>query len=210
MKVLDLFCGVGGASKGYYDAGYDVLGVDLANQPNYPYTFVQADAFEFLENVDLDRFDLIHASPPCQQFTWATRKDREDKFPNYIPRLREILQRHNYVIENVPTAPLDDPIMLCGTMFSLPLLKHRHFESNFSVPQPVHQKHIYRGVMDGIYVTVAGHGGNNKTGNFGMQVWRDAMDLQWAKTRPELAEAIPPAYTRFIGTAFALTAAPRL
>lgn len=198
MRVLDLFCGVGGASEGYVRAGYEVVGMDIKPQPNYPYHFIHGNAME-INPLIFNFFDLIHASPPCQAFSWGARKGRTEKFPDYISEVRQMLEGHPFVIENIPTAPLLDPVMLCGTMFDLPLLKHRHFETSFPVDPPEHQKHIYRGVMDGHYLTVAGHGGNNKTGNFKISAWQKAMDMPWAKSQAELAEAIPPAYTKFIG-----------
>lgn len=203
--VLDLFCGAGGAGMGYHQAGYDVVGIDIKPQPNYPFTFIQADAMTFpLEMLDWcnGRFpDLIHASPPCQGYSWGTRKGREEKWPlTIISKLRQIFGDYPYVIENIENAKRDmvDPIRLCGTMFNLKLLKHRMFESNLKLQEPIHDKHK-GSVINGDYVTVAGHGGNNKTGNFGIPAWQEAMGIDWMFTRPELAEAIPPAYTKYVG-----------
>lgn len=199
MRVLDLFCGAGGASVGYFKAGFDVTGVDINPQPNYPFEFIQADAFEVFATIG-GRFDLIHASPPCQYYSWGTRKGRETKFPRYIPQLKECFFETPYVIENIMNAKkdLDNPIMLCGTMFNLRLLKHRLFESNMPLLQPEHKKHV-GSVSSGDYVTVAGHGGNSKTGDFSIAAWQEAMGINWLYTRPELAEAIPPSYTEYIG-----------
>ena len=205
VKVLDLFCGVGGASAGYFRAGFDVFGVDIHGQPNYPYHMLIADAIEVMNgmHVDLDEYDLIHASPPCQTFSWGTRKGREEKFPDLLtPTINALtFLGKPFVIENIPNSGLEG-ITLCGTQFNLPLLKHRVFMTNFPVSPLPHEKHIWGGVKAGLYMTVAGHGGNNKSGNYGVPAWRAAMDMDWPTTRHELAEAIPPAYTEYIGLQF--------
>jgi SAM-dependent methyltransferase len=129
MRLLDLFCGAGGAAKGYADAGFEVVGVDIEPQPNYPFEFVRADALTF----PLDGFDAVHASAPCQAFTVYRNNSahvRQDH-PNLIPQTRERLIASGlpYVIENVPGAPLIDPIQLCGTSFPpLEVRRHRIFE----------------------------------------------------------------------------------
>jgi hypothetical protein len=208
MKVLDLFCGVGGASDGYNRAGFDVFGVDINAQPNYPFPMLIADAMEVLEGkyLDLDEYDLIHASPPCQTWSWGTRKDREEKFPDLLtPTINALTALGKpFVIENIPNSGLNG-MTLCGTQFGLPLLKHRVFMTNFPMLALPHEKHVWGGVMAGIYVTVAGHGGNNKNGNYGVPAWRKAMDMDWPTTRHELAEAIPPAYTEYVAKQFLRT-----
>lgn len=199
-RLLDLFCGAGGASAGYARAGFEVIGVDIRPQPHYPFEFHQADALTF----SLEGFDAIHASPPCQWHS-KTRKILEGKSltPRWrgdeITRIRERLAGHLYVIENVPGAPLLDPVTLCGEMFGLRVIRHRLFESSWSLRQLPHRPHrgttnSHRGYSrGGYYITVGGHNYNPHDG-------RVAMDISWMKYRDgELNEAIPPAYTAYIG-----------
>ena len=201
-RLLDLFCGAGGAAKGYADAGFEVVGVDLAFQPHYPYEFHQADALRF----PLDGFDVVHASPPCQAYS-DLQKRTGRLYPRLIGPVRERILKVGipYVIENVEGAPLRDPLMLCGTMFpELRVLRHRLFESSVSLTAPPHGKHPlvftydkrkgHYGKLDQdtAYVQVTG-GGNCTVANA-----RAAMGIDWM-TKDELNEAIPPAYTRWIG-----------
>jgi len=200
MKVLDLFCGVGGASAGYEQAGHDVVGVDIRHQPHYPYAFHWDDALEF----PLDGFDLVHASPPCQRFsTGAASWGTSLKHPDLIGPIRERLIQWGgpYVIENIPLAPLRDPVMLCGDQFGLGVFRHRNFETSFPATAPKHQRHTGR-IGDGRFFTVAGHcgGSSSRDGWTGgsLSEWQKAMGgINWANSR-ELAQAIPPAYTKFI------------
>jgi DNA (cytosine-5)-methyltransferase 1 len=143
-RILDLFCGAGGAGMGYHRAGFDVVGVDLAPQPHYPFEFSQSDALAWLDyplTLGL-RFDAIHASPPCQAYSAmsACRPGLADQYPDLVAPTRELLEATGlpYVIENVPRAPLRDPVTLCGHMFGLPLYRHRLFEANFPIDQPEH------------------------------------------------------------------------
>jgi DNA (cytosine-5)-methyltransferase 1 len=137
--LLDLFCCGGGGAKGYHDAGFDIVGVDIGPQPHYPYELVQADALDYLRNADLSRFAAIHASPPCQAFCALRTMPNYRNYPNLIPQTRKLLRASGlpYVIENVPGAPLLNAVMLCGTMFGLEtsdgaqLRRHRHFETNW-------------------------------------------------------------------------------
>lgn len=211
MRLLDLFCGAGGAAMGYHWAGFtEIVGVDIARQPNYPFTFVEGDALA--PPVRLTDFDLIHASPPCQRFsTLAFRNGNADNHPDLIAATRELLVGvgRPYVIENVEGAPLNHPVKLCGTMFpGLRVIRHRLFETSFSVAQPSHPEHplvfthdkrkAHYGKLDQDvdFVQVTG-GGNCTVANK-----RDAMGIDdWMNGR-ELNEAIPPAYTRFIGEQF--------
>ena len=126
-RLLDLFCGAGGAAMGYHRAGFDVVGVDINPQPHYPFAFHQADALEY----PLAGFDAIHASPPCQRFStmtqrWARSSSRPGPDEPTRSRLRESMLP--YVIENVAGAPLVGPIRLCGSSFGLPVRRHRLFE----------------------------------------------------------------------------------
>ena len=137
MRLLDLYSKAGGASMGYYRAGFEVVGVDIKKQKRYPFEFIQADALEILDNQSfLNQFDVIVASPPCQthsitQHLRNAQGKSTDKV-DLIPQTRAALQNWGgiYVIENVPGAPLIDPVILCGSSFNLKVRRHRQFESN--------------------------------------------------------------------------------
>lgn len=195
-KLLDLFCCAGGASAGYAQAGFDVYGVDVEPQPNYPFPFCRADAMTF----DLRGFDVVAASPPCQKYSNAQRIMNNDH-PDYIAPLRMRLRAAgvSYVIENVVGAPLINPVELCGAMFGLRTYRHRLFECSFPVAALPHHKHTVplckmgRPVQDGEFMHIVG--------NFsGVQLARDIMGTPWM-VRDELREAIPPAYSEYIGRA---------
>jgi C-5 cytosine-specific DNA methylase len=212
-RLLDLFCGVGGAAWGYYQAGFDVVGVDIEVQKRYPFEFVQADAFDVMEqwmnnswDARFQHFDAIHASPPCQAYADEGHRYRTDH-PDLIEPTRDVLIASGlpWVIENVDTAPLRNPMMLCGTMFpGVRVIRHRMFESSFYMEGPPHRgKHppVFsydkRRDRSGLnewddYVTVTGGG------NCGIDAARDAMGIRWATIR-ELNQAIPPAYTQYVG-----------
>ena len=206
MKLLDLFCGAGGAARGYRLAGFHVTGVDYHPQPRYAGDeFVYADAYDFAL-AHAQKFDVIHASPPCQKYsTLAGRTGRE--YPDSIARTREILQCTGkpYVIENLPGAPLLDPIQLCGTQFGLSaavddghrwLRRHRHFESSLTLQEP-EACDCERLPIGGVYGQ--GGGGEQTRGyRFTSEQAREAMEIDWM-TRREMSQAIPPAYTTFIG-----------
>jgi DNA (cytosine-5)-methyltransferase 1 len=192
---------------GYHRAGFEVTGVDLSPQPNFPFRFFQADALRM--DIDFLRsFDVIHASPPCQSYSdLAKRNGNAHMWPRLIEPVREMLRATGkyYIIENVEGAPLVDPAVLCGTMFpGLRVIRHRLFEANFPIyppPHPIHplvhtfdkrKAHFGKLDQDTSFVQVTG-GGNCKVANA-----RDAMGIDWM-TKNELNEAIPPAYTEFIG-----------
>lgn len=202
MKLLDLCCGAGGCSMGYDWAGFDVIGVDIKPQKHYPFEFIQEDALLFLETEDLSGFDLIHASPPCQAYSKVCEVHRKNgkSYPDIIQNIRNLLLKSHkpFVIENVPGAPLRRPRMLCGTMFGLKVLRHRLFESSFYIPSPGPCKHKGT-VKDGDYFTVCGNGSGKDRDT--VKNWSDAMNIHWM-TRAELTQAIPPAYTRYIGESF--------
>lgn len=203
--LLDLFCGAGGAGVGYWQAGYNVVGVDIVPQPRYPFTFVRADALDVLagqiKGVRLPAFTAVHASPPCQRFSKAQRI-RDYEHPDLIAPARALLAPLGkpYVIENVEDArgELVDPVMLCGSMFdTLRVYRHRLFESNIPLAIPSHPAHSHkqtkmgRTPVPGQFIHVVG--------NFsGVEYARAAMGISWM-ARDELREAIPPAYTNFIG-----------
>lgn len=202
MKVLDICCGAGGCSMGYDWAGFNVIGVDEAPQKHYPFEFIQDDAMKFLKSADLSEFDLIHASPPCQQYSKASAPMRKNGkcYPDIIKQIRSLLIRSGkpFVIENVEGAPLIRPRMLCGSFFGLGVIRHRLFESNFYIPSLGRCQH--RGtVKNGDYFTVCGNGSGKDRDT--VKNWSDAMNIHWM-TRQELTQAIPPAYTQYVGESF--------
>jgi DNA (cytosine-5)-methyltransferase 1 len=203
-RLLDLFCGAGGAGMGYHRAGFDVVGVDLAPQPRYPFEFHQADALEFLA-AHGHEFDAIHASPPCQGYSamrclpWL--KDRE--YPMLIDPTREglIATGKPWVIENVERAPLHSGMTLCGLMFGLKVYRHRRFESSVLMIAPPHQKHpvsIGPGRMLNDRAVAHPDGFVSLLSKGDLAVASAAMGIDWM-SRDELAESIPPAYTEYIG-----------
>lgn len=197
-RLLDLFCGAGGAAVGYHRAGFEVIGVDIAKQPRYPFRFVQSDALEYFAGHWAD-FDAVHASPPCQKYSWSARRWSDVERPDLLEPTRQLLSGVGmpWVIENVIGAPMKYSAVLCGTMFGLRVLRHRMFESNVFIWEPIHPRH--RGTIGGgQYVTVAGHGGNNAKGHGGRKAKQEAMGIDWMNDH-ELNEAIPPAYTEYIG-----------
>ena len=203
-RLLDLFSGAGGAAVGYDRAGFDVVGVDIAAQPRYPYEFHQGDALTYVAE-HWQGFDAIHASPPCQRYSTATGS-RRDRHPDLIEPVRDLLRWVGlpYVIENVPSAPLLMPVTLCGSAFGLRVRRHRAFESSEGIagtlcyhaeqgtPVGVYGQHADRkqhlrpdGTQRGTKATTLGHG-------------QRAMGIDWM-TWAELVESIPPAYTSWIG-----------
>jgi DNA (cytosine-5)-methyltransferase 1 len=206
-RLLDLFCCAGGGGMGYNKAGFEVIGVDINPQPNYPFQFIQADALS-LDPAFIASFDAIHASPPCQSYSvLAKRNGNGDEWPRLIDPVRKILACSGlpYVIENVVGAPLRNPVVLCGTMFpGLRVLRHRLFESNFLIVAPPHGEHPKVHTLDRRkshygktnewkdFVQVTGGG------NCSVASARSAMGIEWM-SKNEINEAIPPAYTRLIG-----------
>lgn len=201
-RLLDLFCGAGGAAMGYHRAGFEVVGVDIKPQKHYPFEFHQDNALSVIgRNGHL--FDAIHASPPCQAHCRLKSRWREKEHPDLVAKTRALLQDTGkpYVIENVHGAPLVTTAILCGTMFGLTsgeahLWRHRLFETSFPlplVPQCRHRKPV---------ITVTGHcGGTRMRGGqrqYSAAERRVAMGIDWM-TAEELSQAIPPAYTEWIG-----------
>jgi len=198
MRLLDLFCGAGGAAMGYYRAGFtEIVGIDIRPQPRYPFRFVQADALR--PPVRLTDFDAIHASPPCQHYSWSAKRWRGIARADLLPGTRTLLRAAGvpWVIENVIGAPLANMLELCGTQFGLDVLRHRRFESNILLLSPGRCQHA-GSVRSGAYVTVAGHGGDNIKGRGSRAAKQRAMGITWMSDS-ELNEAIPPHYTAFIG-----------
>lgn len=198
MKLLDLFCGAGGCAMGYWRAGYhDITGIDIKPQKNYPFYFIQDDVFEWCAHNDLSQYDLIHASPPCQRFSIMTPPEHKDRHPDYIDHTRQLLKGKRYVIENVKGAPMKNAVMLCGTMFGLNIERHRYFECNPEIVfPPVSCNHKPRPVL--ITGTSKRKENGVRVGENTVQECRDASGIFWM-TRSELDEAIPPAYTEWIG-----------
>ena len=137
--ILDLFCGAGGAAMGYHNAGFDLVGVDIEPQPNYPFTFIEYDAIAFLEEFGSllhRRWDAIHASPPCQAYSVATKwRGDPSSHPDLLEPTRDLLEEIGlpWVIENVPGAPMTPDVVLCGSMFDLQVRRHRLFLSNVPI-----------------------------------------------------------------------------
>lgn len=191
-RLLDLFCGAGGAAMGYHRAGFEVVGVDIKPQPHFPFEFHLGDALTY----PLDGFDAYHASPPCQAFSTIAKQ---------ISQIRQRLIQIDkpFVIENVKGAPLITPIQLCGSWFHLDFHRHRLFESNIAMMgtpcSHYWQKPRFRtydkrrnGKLSTV-VPVYGHNYQHK-----MELAKVAMGIDWMEDF-ELNEAIPPAYTEFIG-----------
>lgn len=208
QRLLDLFCCAGGGGVGYAQAGFEVVGVDIEPQRNYPFRFVQADALG-LDPIFVASFDAIHASPPCQAYSdLAKLNGNADKWPRLIEPVRDMLIRSGlpYVIENVEGAPLQHPIVLCGTMFpELRVLRHRLFEANFEIVPPSHGMHpkvhtldkrkAHYGKTDEWKDFVQVTGG----GNCSLASAREAMGINWM-SKAEINQALPPVYTKLVGT----------
>ena len=213
---------------GYSRAGFEVVGVDIKPQPHYPFEFIQADALAYLRAVTYLRavideegtwegyepmrgFDAIHASPPCQGFTAYRRTGNVGEYPNLIPATRELLGQTclPWVIENVAGAPLESPLMLCGSMFDLYVQRHRFFESNVQLAPPAWP------CRHKIWAPDRFPGGRSKerTGSsrglvrscveigswdIPLPVQQCAMGIGWM-TLEELSEAIPPLFTEHVG-----------
>lgn len=203
-RLLDLFCGAGGCTKGYQEAGFYVVGVDIKPQPNYcGDEFEQFDALAYLRGMERSWFDAIHASPPCQNDTaYKRRPNHVRPVDHLIAPVRELLKVTglSYVIENVPGAPLSNPIQLCGSSFGLDVRRHRLFETSFPLMAPPCN---HAAQEPGRFPGATNRPNGRATVEIG--VWRIPLDVQslamginWM-TLPELSQAIPPAYTRFIG-----------
>jgi len=196
MRALDLFCKAGGASMGLYRAGFEVVGVDIEPQPRYPFEFHRADALTF----NLDGFDSYFASPPCQGYSRTRSLHKHLTYPKLIEPIRERLAATGkpYIIENVVGSPLLSPMMLCGAMFGLRTYRHRLFESNVLMFQPRHPRHIQKVLNRGWNTDWPGFFCVCGGGNAPLAQMKVAMGIDWM-VREELTEAIPPAYTEFLG-----------
>ena len=224
-RLLDLYSCAGGAGMGYHRAGFDVYSVDITAQPHNPFPFYQGDALAFLslhlhhesarslfknpdgtlEWLSLSDFVAVHASPPCQGYT-ALAAVHGNAWPKLVPQTRELLEATGlpYVIENVQGSPVRRDMTLCGEMFGLGVIRHRYFElGGWSGTAPAHMRHRGRVAgwrhgrrFDGPYTAVYGDGG----GKGSVVEWQAAMGIDWTDVRREIAEAIPPAYTEWIGS----------
>lgn len=199
LKLLDLFCGSGGAAMGYHKAGFDVVGVDINPQKHYPFEFHQADAMTY----PLDGFDVIHASCPCQLWARGGNPNRSS-YPDLISKTRERLIATGlpYIIENVPQAPLINPITICGGGLGIKLgdwqiHRHRNFECNFPV------KGVECKKIAPITLSVTGMGtptmSYRKIGRaVKVSEFRELMEMPWSG-RHGISEAVHPRYTEYIG-----------
>jgi DNA (cytosine-5)-methyltransferase 1 len=223
MKALDLYCCDGGAAMGLHKSGFDkIVGIDIEPHPNYPFEFIQADVLKTDPSFLLE-FDFIWSSPPCQRFTTATGKNLE--YPNLIPQTRELLSgsKKAYVIENVPDAPIRKDLMLCGSMFGLKTYRHRNFEIfGFRCEQPLHRKHTKSTSTGEMWIIVGSS--PMMPGCFGdkerrkelrkmlktkielsggtLKLYQDVMGINWTDNKFNIAEAVPPAYSEYIGKEF--------
>lgn len=202
LRLIDICCCAGAASVGYQRAGFEVEGFDINPQPNYPYKFTQADLRDLDPQWLADNFDAGHASVPCQGYSAmsACRPGLAEKYPKLIGAARDLFEAAGlpYVIENVEAArpEMRDPVMLCGFMFGRELYRHRLFETNWPLIQPEHPTHTFPASKAGHWVpgtvmSVAGHVAP-------IAKAREVMEIDWT-TRAELAEAIPPYYTEYVG-----------
>jgi len=194
LKILDLFCGCGGAAMGiyksaqYHKVDVEITGYDIEPQKDYPFTFIQSDVSR-LKKEDLADFDFVWASPPCQSFSTLKFSNPKCKAENYIPFVRKLIKHKPAVIENVALSPLRNDLILTGDMFGFPVIRKRIFEIYnffcFALPEGRKVKN---------YIAVYGFG---KKGQ-GIKDWQKAMDIDWTKNRKSLANAVPPYYSQYI------------
>ena len=186
-RLLDLFCCEGGASRGYADAGFEVIGVDIEPQPRYPFEFIQADAVEYLATADLTGFDAIAASPPCPAYANVTLwRGDQSKHPDLLPPVLALLeaQRLPWIVENVENAPLRPDFILCGSQFGLRIRRHRWFQTSW---------YGY-----GLLPPCAHRSDDLPFMHKGERAYADALGCKWMTSRGG-RQAIPPAYTHYLG-----------
>lgn len=196
-RLLDLYCCAGGAGAGYAQAGFEVVGVDINFQKNYPFEFHQADALEFLATYGHE-FDAIHASPPCQAHSSLTKLTSQREHIDLIPETREALIALGkpWIIENVPGSPLRNPIMLCGTNFGLGVARHRYFESNIDLVWHETCDHTGKELYTVLSKSCRPIGDMRAKSSH--EIGKKVMRVDWM-TQYELGMAIPPAYTEYLG-----------
>lgn len=199
MRLLDLFCGAGGAAMGYSQAGFtEILGVDIEPQPNYPFEFYRADVRDLSAFwVWGSQFDLIHGSPPCQGYSANMGHHVTRDYPLLIEEVRALARGIPYVIENVRGAPLPNASMLCGSAFGLRVWRHRYFETSFPLLVPP-CSHV-GAPLNPYRATSRRRDGLEKGA---MRAYGNAMGIDWMTRTAEITEAIPPVYTKFIGEQF--------
>lgn len=204
---------------GYMRAGFEVVGMDINPQPNYPFTFAQIDVMTLDPEFIASEFDAVAASPPCQLYS-TTASLHENEHPDLVEPTRALLQATGlpYIIENVPGAPLFDPVTLCGSSFALPLRRHRLFESNLPLAAPecehawqnrhrpywIWQSKSRGGPSRTGVVSVHGNEQHSEDGNswrkdYNIYLASVALGIDWMKTKHELNQAIPPIYTYHLG-----------
>lgn len=196
-RILDLFCGAGGAAMGLHRAGFEVVGVDIKPQPHYPFEFHQGDALTY----PLEGFDAYWASPPCQRYSSATPNSSRENHPDLYVATREMLQATGkpWILENVIGAPYGYGIILCGSMFEMEIQRHRNFETSWLMFQPEckhdswkHRPYTItgRGSKEATEYKHSNHCANRDAGKI--------MGMEWA-TWDEIKLAIPPAYSEYLG-----------
>lgn len=217
MRAIDLFCGAGGSSMGLKQAGFDyILGVDIEIQNEYPFSFMVQDVLAISPGA-FKRFDFIWASPPCQAWSVASQpaKARGKEYPELIDKTRQLLLKTGkpFVLENVYQAPIRKDLILDGTMFDLGVIRKRAFEIHgFEISLILGRKRTGT-IMDGSYVSVVGKGGGSIKQSYKSymeknnlktirEVYQHAMKIDWINKLESLAEAVPPAYAKYIGEAF--------
>lgn len=203
MKALDIFCCAGGASDGLTRAGFDVHGIDYEPQPEYPHTFRQADALDIRAS-ELREYSLVWASPPCQAFTaYKRRPDHVRPALNLIPETRELLRSAGvpYIIENVPGAPLENPVTLCGSMFGLDVCRHRIFETSFPVTPPKCNHDVWTHRYPGATNRAPNSRKTVEVGVYRIPLATQiaAMGMRRKVTLPKLSQMVPPAFAEWLG-----------
>lgn len=218
-RILDMYCGDGGAAMGYHQAGFEVVGVDIRERHRFPFRYVQGSVLKLRPAWIRKNFQAVHASPPCQAHTTLKSMHGEAgeyHHKDYLPETRELLEDLGlpYIIENVPGAPLIDPVQLCGSAFGLALRRHRLFEAGGGLElegsgcehkwqnrHKVYNVASYRdgaGRRDHASGTIGVYGGGQGLGEGEVTLWKVAMGIDWMG-KEGLAQAIPPAYTRYLG-----------
>lgn len=210
LRVLDLFCGLGGAAMGIHRAAeaigrpIEIIGVDLHAHPDYPFKHRQRDISTFTPaTIEKMKVDFIWSSPPCQSFSYAAARwiNAGKSYPDLVDFTRNLLMTSGkpWVMENVIGSPLRKYLILCGVMFGLKTIRHRVFEiSGFYCPRLPHKPHK-GSVSAGDYVTCAGHGGNGKNS---LGSFKEAMQIDWSNDKDAISQAVPPAYSKYIFGAF--------